>query len=175
MNTLCRGQTAAKIDFHPLNHTVNKHIVQRTEHTAHKAIQLSTQFDLISNQGKVPRDACHFGCYGELHILWKPLLDVLKQTFAKKNIGPVAYAGRALQGCSNSLPLFSLSPLGQLLQASAHQSGRLRIQNLLLITVLTIPNLFTGASNQTASSRVNQKALAGFSFLRFQAGYINYC
>ena len=68
-------------------------------------------FDLIANQGKFPRDTCHFGCYGEFHILWKPLLDVLKQTFAKKNIGPVSYAGRALQGCSNSLPLFfPLSP-----------------------------------------------------------------
>lgn len=69
---------AAKMDFNPFNQTVNSHGVHRTEDTAQKAKQLRMQFDPLSNQEDVPRDACHFGCYGEFHILWKPLLDVLK-------------------------------------------------------------------------------------------------
>lgn len=103
------------------------------------------------------------------------LLNSLSEIFAKKNIGPVAYVGGAMQGCSNSLTLFFPPPMWQLLQESDCQSGKLRSRNLLLITMFTIPNLSVGANNQTASSWVQQKTLAGSSFLRFQAGYINYC
>lgn len=103
------------------------------------------------------------------------LLNCLSEIFAKKNTGPVAYVGGAMQGCSNSLTLFFPPPMRQLLQESDRQSGKLRSRNLLLITVFTIPNLFVGANNQTAFSCVHQKTLAGRSFLRFQAGYINYC
>lgn len=103
------------------------------------------------------------------------LLSALSEIFAKKNIGPVAYVGGAMQGSSNSLTLFFPPPMRQLLQESDCQSGKLSSRNLLLITMFTIPNLSVGANNQTASSWVHQKTLAGSSFLRFQAGYINYC
>ena len=36
------------------------------------------QFDLISNQENVPRDACHFGCYGEFSYFVETTARCLK-------------------------------------------------------------------------------------------------
>lgn len=134
------------------------------------------QFDLISNQENVPRDACHFGCYGEFSYFVETTARCLKIDLCQEQHWS---SGICWQSMTRLLKfpsfVFPSPPWGH---CSRHQPTSLagwESRNLLLITMLTIPNLFTGASNQTASSQVNQKALTGFSFPRFQAGCINYC